>query len=420
MQPSRFPQRDRRPLGGASTSSASTSPLPTPPAPPSVLDLLDRNLEQTLLPIGAAVPLKDKSADGSHDANANDARVEQLKRLLAVQERELRKREAEVVRLRNENRQMHHFLADYGMRWVGDAGELSGRATPVDAVPLEDVVQTAAPQLKSACSTNAATYASPPAETHCPPDIERIRCAIRELNEVAAAAAGEEVVQRADGSHGLQQKLATLPLTVWRNGLQLSTGPLRAWEEASTGSFLRDLLDGYFPYELKHAYPDGVQFELHDRGGSDHGSYDWGHGRTLDSRGTSGTSGLYTTGLLACGSSEFIISPVDGTSGVACYTSDSASCNWRLPSSMSPLTEAATAVGPTMGGAAVGESSRVGAGTGGGPGTGTGLPIKAPQGGVACVLEGPAAARAAAAKAAEARAAAARAAEARAAAVRAV
>ena len=50
---------------------------------------------------------------------------------------------------------------------------------------------------------------------------------------------------------------------------------------------MRDLLDGYFPYELKHAYPEGVLFSVTDhtaRAFGMPGEYVWGAGRKLDSR----------------------------------------------------------------------------------------------------------------------------------------
>ena len=50
-----------------------------------------------------------------------------------------------------------------------------------------------------------------------------------------------------------------------KDGLQLDGAALRPYQSAEAVAFLRDLLDGYFPYELKHAFPEGVPFALVDR-----------------------------------------------------------------------------------------------------------------------------------------------------------
>lgn len=39
-------------------------------------------------------------------------------------------------------------------------------------------------------------------------------------------------------------------------------GPLRSYEDPATTSFLKDILDGYFPSELQEAYPEGVPFKV--------------------------------------------------------------------------------------------------------------------------------------------------------------
>eukprot|EP00967_Tisochrysis_lutea_P156132 scaffold314006_cov28-Tisochrysis_lutea.AAC.1 len=119
-----------------------------------------------------------------------------------------------------------------------------------------------------------------------PPNMDGVRAAVLELNELAGA--GSSIVKREDGSHGLQTK--ALPLVFWRDGLQVDNGPLRAYGAPDCAAFLRDLLDGYFPYELKHAFPDGVPFGVTDRTDRWHAEGEpvvWGYGRVLDSRGES-------------------------------------------------------------------------------------------------------------------------------------
>jgi hypothetical protein len=116
--------------------------------------------------------------------------------------------------------------------------------------------------------------------------MDRVRLAVLELNELAGG--GHTVFRRPDGSHGLQAPV--LLLLFWKDGLQVDGGPLRAYGAPDCAAFLRDLLDGYFPYELKHAYPDGVPFGVTDRTDRRHSEgelREWGCGRVLDSRGDS-------------------------------------------------------------------------------------------------------------------------------------
>ena len=42
----------------------------------------------------------------------------------------------------------------------------------------------------------------------------------------------------------------------------IGNGRLRLYSDAKTGSFIRDILDGYFPSELQRAYPNGVPFKV--------------------------------------------------------------------------------------------------------------------------------------------------------------
>lgn len=49
-------------------------------------------------------------------------------------------------------------------------------------------------------------------------------------------------------------------LKFYKNGMSVNEGPLRSYNDPSAISFIRDILDGYFPSELQQKYPDGVPF----------------------------------------------------------------------------------------------------------------------------------------------------------------
>ncbi len=343
-RPSRFPLRDARPLAGAppmrSPPPNPQRPLAAPPAPapaPSVaapaprpkkplgvsaLDGMDEDLERRVLapcggglsPSGSGVlrpaaggAAPSAGAQAQHAAVASlSARLTQMERLLRNQEAVLRKRDEELVarddeiaRLRRTNRQMQRFLADYGLEWVGDKDGSSGEPSRAGsrggsgksgggggrrAGGADEGGRSTTPA-KSGKSGGKSPGSGPPTPRCAAPDMERVRAAVAELNELASSSGASEVARRADGSHGFAGA-AALHLTFWRDGLQVGELPVRAWSDASARAFMRDLLDGYFPYELKHAYPEGVHFLLRDRlaEASAAPAHSWGEGRALDSR----------------------------------------------------------------------------------------------------------------------------------------
>lgn len=339
----------------------------------------------------------------------------QLERLLRTQEAELRKRENEVERLQDENRslkqenrEMHRFLADYGLHWVGGSATSTPRGsvsaassvTPSPpptgsagaeqrrnrfAKPAPSLAQPprdtgAAPQQKAstsnyiapramggadkaAASTDSSTTLQGLDTSGALPDMERVRRAVAELNAMADGDAGA-IVKRRDGSHGFATP--SLTLTFWSNGLQLNDGTLRPYGASEAIAFLRDLLDGFFPYELKHAFPEGVIFDLSDQ--SNHafgtpgggGEHQWGCGRQLDSRGDHRVSRITPSAASLVGTTAGALS--------------------SLASAASPpltSTGAAASVAHSNGGSRLGGSD------------GCKLQIKGVGGGIACVLDLP-------------------------------
>lgn len=51
-----------------------------------------------------------------------------------------------------------------------------------------------------------------------------------------------------------------MALKFYKNGVSVNGGPLRSYNDPTAISFIRDILDGYFPSELQQEYPDGVPF----------------------------------------------------------------------------------------------------------------------------------------------------------------
>ena len=44
---------------------------------------------------------------------------------------------------------------------------------------------------------------------------------------------------------------------IYRNGFTIDDGPLRSFEAKASQLFINDIIDGFFPYELKNKYPEG-------------------------------------------------------------------------------------------------------------------------------------------------------------------
>ena len=61
----------------------------------------------------------------------------------------------------------------------------------------------------------------------------------------------------APGMKGFQH-LAEVPIFFFANGLMIKGMPFYPYYSKQAQSVLSDILDGYFPYDLKVKYPDGV------------------------------------------------------------------------------------------------------------------------------------------------------------------
>ena len=207
-----------------------------------------------------------------------------------------------------ENASLKKFLRDYGMTWVGDGDDakaevkrgkkvvsnrLKARAEAARAnKPTADVVPSGEPSGASgadAAARGSSSHAvprdaskdrsddAPPAAAargssssrdtkHFAVDVEKLLASIAELNAVAGDGKSSVVVG-AGGERRLEPRRAKT-LTLFRDGFIVDDAPnaFRAFaDSARNRSYVRDLADGFFPYEYKEAYPEGVPFKLLDR-----------------------------------------------------------------------------------------------------------------------------------------------------------
>lgn len=57
----------------------------------------------------------------------------------------------------------------------------------------------------------------------------------------------------------------SLPITFYKNGFFMSKGPLRPYSDPTARLFIKDLSDGYFPWELKERFKEGTPIAATDR-----------------------------------------------------------------------------------------------------------------------------------------------------------
>ncbi|XP_077276347.1 uncharacterized protein LOC143905085 [Temnothorax americanus] len=127
--------------------------------------------------------------------------------------------------------EMEKFLADYGLIWVGDPKN----TTNVDG----------SNNYINAC-------------------YEQLVANIDQLN--LAAGKGEVHIHHNEKGGGATFKTPPcMTLKFYKNGMCVNGEPLRSYNDPSAISFIRDILDGYFPSELQQEYPDGVPFMIEDR-----------------------------------------------------------------------------------------------------------------------------------------------------------
>ncbi|EGD82442.1 ubiquitin carboxyl-terminal hydrolase 12 [Salpingoeca rosetta] len=179
----------------------------------------------------------------------------------------------ELSRLQRQVHEMETFLADYGLVWVGagsdededyegeeemDSGGVSPKApTPTRPQPPSDTkdatTQPTAPDT---------SMAQPSAEFKV--DFDQVVRNVDELNLLAGDGAAK--IER-DGDTNMARLKHTqrVPLTLYSNGFLLFEGPFRSYDDGTAQMFMRDLMDGYFPWELKDRFPEGCPFDLVDK-----------------------------------------------------------------------------------------------------------------------------------------------------------
>ena len=143
--------------------------------------------------------------------------------------------------LRAQIADMEQFLRDYGLVWVGNQGNAS------------DAADDGADRRRTAAAGV---------------DFKAFAKKIDDLNAMLAAEPAQVKVdgtsRRARLVHA-DEMFDCVPVAFYRDGILIRRGPFREKGSDSYDSFVRDVMDGYFPSEFQGEFPDGVMFKLVDR-----------------------------------------------------------------------------------------------------------------------------------------------------------
>ena len=141
------------------------------------------------------------------------------------------------ARLRLQIEEMHQFLADYGLKWVGGDNKRP-EAEPQSAKQPSQGPDALGFEL----------------------DMKKIFAHAKELNGITG--------QKRMAKHGAIRQYENLPevsITFYSDGLLVRNGPARAYAMKESRLLVRDLIDGYFPFEFKADFPDGVKLVILDK-----------------------------------------------------------------------------------------------------------------------------------------------------------
>jgi hypothetical protein len=152
----------------------------------------------------------------------------------------------QVTQLKVKISEMETFLGDYGLVWVGNNHTSTDTECPDKH--SEDVESTE--------ETHAMSFAE-------------FNKQVDELNAVIYSEPAQIIKegpnQRKARLVQSSELLETVRVVFYRNGLMIKRGPFRHCRSENYKSFVRDIMDGYFPIEFQGDYPDGVVFDLKDQ-----------------------------------------------------------------------------------------------------------------------------------------------------------
>mmetsp|Transcript_26762 Transcript_26762/g.48241 ORF Transcript_26762/g.48241 Transcript_26762/m.48241 type:complete len:407 (-) Transcript_26762:22-1242(-) len=145
-------------------------------------------------------------------------------------------------RFRRKTEEMEKFLLKYGLRWVGEQPE-----GELDVATMQQDLSGQEPRYKFQLPNEI--------------DIRVIQRRVTELNIIA-----EQDAQRwvPDGKVRKLKTPESVAILFYQNGLILQGFQFKPYSSHEAQSILSDILEGYFPHDLKRKYPDGVPMKVVD------------------------------------------------------------------------------------------------------------------------------------------------------------
>ena len=163
--------------------------------------------------------------------------------------------------------QGRQLSAAVGRRVAQLKRQAGARAAVLDGLECE--ARRLQQQLQQQVEEGGAPPAAPALAAEPTGQPARLLCMLRRINE-ATGAAEVGTAPLAPGAHGLGRvhglgaasasaQRACVPCSVFSDGVMMHRGPFRPYAEAAP--FVREVMAGYLPYELKQRHPDGLLFE---------------------------------------------------------------------------------------------------------------------------------------------------------------
>ena len=182
---------------------------------------------------------------------------------------ERRKSEDSRLALVKEVSEMHQFLADYGLKWVGDhassSQQSSRQPSPASGFNLYGGEFKDPPILDGESSASAEP---PPNDTKSaasrsvqplPFDLERLK----KNAEILTAHVGFSGIQGEGAKRAIKEREMVF-ICVYLDGICVNSGPFRPYGWPLCEAILQDILEGYYPYEFRERYPDGCPITIVD------------------------------------------------------------------------------------------------------------------------------------------------------------
>lgn len=198
---------------------------------------------------------------------------EEIKQLQMIVDQPSSKLNEEMLKLKSRNleleqqiSEMEEFLADYGLVWVGKKsnsntnnvtnsieGSLGEKSSNLSLERLQETEDEDCTEENDTDAPHLVDYLT----------FER---AIKELNDIIYSEPAKIVSENKKARIAqVSEIIERISITYYKNGILVRQGPFRYCASESYHSFIRDIIDGYFPSEYSKQYPDGVLFDLIDK-----------------------------------------------------------------------------------------------------------------------------------------------------------